>query len=138
VRFGDGSTQAFRRIPSNPFGLTTTHTYGPGQFDVVVIAHVTGQAYGAFFAPNGTPSEQLVPFAINISNTASGLGAPIVYVPPVVTVTGSPSGTLPDGTLIPADAVGHDPAVLAARPPLLALSPGGHRDRGIRSSRAAS
>ncbi len=29
-----------------------------------------------------------------------------MYVPPVVTVSGSPSGTLPDGTLIPARAVG--------------------------------
>lgn len=107
VRFGDDSTATFPPDPSNPFGLTTTHTYGPGQFDVVVIAHVTGQAYGAFFAPNGTPFEQLVPFAINISNTASGIGAPIEYVPPVVRVTGSPSGALPDGTVIAADAAGH-------------------------------
>jgi hypothetical protein len=107
VRFGDDSTATFPPDPSNPFGLTTTHTYGPGQFDVVVIAHVTGQAFGAFFAPNGTPFEQLVPFAINISNTASGVGAPIQYIPPVVRVTGSPSGALPDGTLIAADAAGH-------------------------------
>jgi hypothetical protein len=106
VRFGDDSIKSFSPNPSNPFGLTTTHTYGPGQFDVVVIAHVTGEAYGAFFAPDGTPFEQLVPFALNISNSASGIGAPIEYVPPVVTVTGSPSGTLPNGTLIPADAVG--------------------------------
>ena len=107
VRFGDGSTQAFSPDPSNPFGLTTTHTYGSGQFDVTVIAHVTGEAYGAFFTPSGVPFEALVPFALNISNSASGLGAPIEYIPPVVTVTGSPSGMLPDGTLIPADAVGH-------------------------------
>ena len=107
VDFGDGTRKTFPPDPSNPFGLTTTHTYGPGQFDVVVIAHVTGQAYGAFFAPNGTPFEQLVPFAINISNTASGVGAPIQYIPPVVRVTGSPSGALPDGTLIAADAAGH-------------------------------
>jgi hypothetical protein len=107
VRFGDDSIKTFPPDPSDPFGLTTTHTYGSGQFDVVVIAHVTGQAYGAFFAPNGTPYEQLVPFALNISNSASGIGAPIEYVPPVVRVTGSPSGTLPDGTPIPADAVGH-------------------------------
>jgi hypothetical protein len=106
VRFGDDSIKSFPPDPSNPFGLTTTHTYGSGQFDVVVIAHVTGEAYGAFFAPNGTPYEALVPFALNISNSASGIGAPIEYIPPVVTVTGSPSGTLPNGTLIPADAVG--------------------------------
>jgi len=107
VSFGDGSTKTFPPDPSNPFGLTTTHTYGSGQFDVEAIAHVTGEAYGAFFAPNGTPYEQLVPFALNISNSASGIGAPIEYVPPVVTVTGSPSGTMPGGTAIPADAVGH-------------------------------
>jgi hypothetical protein len=107
VRFGDDSIKSFSPDPSNPFGLTTTHTYGSGQFDVVVIAHVTGEAYGAFFAPDGTPYEQLVPFALNISNSASGIGAPIEYVPPVVTVTGSPSGTLPGGGAIPADAVGH-------------------------------
>jgi hypothetical protein len=106
VGFGDGSTKTFPPDLSNPFGLSTTHTYGSGQFDVVVIAHVTGQAFGAFFAPNGTPFEQLVPFAINISNTASGIGLPIQYVPPVVRVTGSPSGTLPGGTIIPADANG--------------------------------
>ena len=106
VDFGDGARKTFPPDPSNPFGLTTTHTYGSGQFDVVVIAHVTGEAYGAFFAPNGTPYEALVPFALNISNSASGIGAPIEYIPPVVTVTGSPSGTLPNGTLIPADAVG--------------------------------
>jgi hypothetical protein len=107
VRFGDDSIKTFPPDPSNPFGLTTTHTYGSGQFDVVAIAHVSGQAYGAFFAPDGTPFEQLIPFSINISNQASGIGAPIQYVPPVVTVAASPSGTLPDGTTIPADANGH-------------------------------
>jgi hypothetical protein len=107
VRFGDDTTATFPPDPSNPFGLTTTHTYGSGQFNVVAIAHVSGQAYGAFFAPDGTPFEQLVPFSINISNQASGIGAPIQYVPPVVRVTGSPSGTLPDGTIIPANAAEH-------------------------------
>jgi len=107
VDFGDDSTATFPPEPSNPLGLTTTHTYGSGQFNVVAIAHVTGQAYGAFFAPDGTPFEQLIPFSVNISNQASGVGAPIQYVPPVVRVTGSPSGTLPDGTIIPADAAGH-------------------------------
>jgi hypothetical protein len=106
VDFGDGSRRSFPPASSNPYGLTTTHTYGPGQFDVTVIAHVTGEAYGAFFTPSGVPYEALVPFALNISNSASGVGLPIEYIPPVVTVTGSPSGTLPDGTLIPADAVG--------------------------------
>ena len=106
VSFGDDSTKTFPPDPSNPFGLTTTHTYGSGQFNVVAIAHVSGQAYGAFFAPDGTPFEQLIPFSINISNQASGIGSPIQYAPPVVRVTGSPSGTLPGGTIIPADATG--------------------------------
>lgn len=107
VRFGDGATQTLAPDASNPFGIATTHTYGPGQFDVVVVAHVTGQAYAAFFAPDGTPFEAQVPFAINISNSASGFGAPIQYIPPIVKVAGSPSGMLPDGTPIPADAAGH-------------------------------
>ena len=106
VNFGDGSTKTFPPDPSSPFGLSTTHTYGSGQFNVVAIAHVSGQAYGAFFAPDGTPFEQLIPFSINISNQASGIGAPVQYVPPVVTVAASPSGTLPGGTIIPADADG--------------------------------
>jgi len=107
VSFGDGSTKTFPPDPSSPFGLTTTHTYGSGQFNVVAIAHVSGQAYGAFFAPDGTPFEQLIPFSVNISNQASGIGAPVQYIPPVVTVAASPSGTLPDGMTIPADAAGH-------------------------------
>ena len=106
VRFGDDTTATFPPDPSNPFGLTTTHTYGAGQFNVVATAHVTGQAYGAFFAPDGTVFEQLVPFSINISNGASGIAAPIAYIPPVVRVTGSPSGTLPGGTIIPANVAG--------------------------------
>ncbi len=105
VDFGDGTRATF---PGSGTRLTTTHTYGPGAFDVVVRAHVTGRAYGAFFTPDGAPAEQTVPFALDISNRASGVSAlPIEYVAPVVTVGGSPSGTLPDGTLVPPDAVGH-------------------------------
>jgi hypothetical protein len=107
VKFGDGSSATLPPEPSDPFGLTTTHAYGPGGFDVIAIAHVSGQAYGAFFAPDGTIFEQLVPFSIDITNSASGSTAPIEYILPIVTVAGSPSGTLPDGTLIPPDAVGH-------------------------------
>jgi hypothetical protein len=76
VDFGDDSRATFQPDPSNLFGLTTTHTYGSGQFNVVAIAHVTGQAYGAFFAPDGTPFEQLIPFAINISNQARASSCP--------------------------------------------------------------
>jgi len=68
---------------------------------------VTGQAYGAFFAPNGTPYEQLVPFALNISNSASGIGAPIEYVPPVRARHRQPVGNASGWHTHPADAVGH-------------------------------
>ncbi len=67
VKFGDGSSATLPQDPSDPFGLTTTHAYGPGAFDVVAIARVSGEAYGAFFAPDGTVFEQLVPFSIDIS-----------------------------------------------------------------------
>ena len=56
-------------------------------FDVIATAHVTGEAYGAFFTPDGVPLERTVPFELDISNRASGVTAlPIEYVPPVVTV----------------------------------------------------
>ena len=49
--------------------------------------------------PAGTPFEDSVPFALDLTNAATGIaGLPIEYVAPVVTVAGSPSGTLPDGT----------------------------------------
>ena len=90
VDFGDGTRRTF---PGSGDRLTTTHAYEAGRFDVIVTARVTGQAYGAFFAPDGTPFEDVVPFALDISNRASGVSAlPIEYVPPVVTVGGSPSG----------------------------------------------
>lgn len=69
---------------------------------------VTGEAYGAFFTPDGVPYEQVVPFELDISNRASGVAAlPIEYVPPVVVPGGSPSGTLPGGQPVAADAAGH-------------------------------
>jgi hypothetical protein len=107
VDFGDGSSRVF---PDNGTdSLTTTHAYEPGTFDVTVTVHVTGQAYGAFFTPAGDPVEQVVPFAIDITNSASGVSAlPVDYIAPVVTVGASPSGTLPGGTAVPPDATGHD------------------------------
>ena len=106
VDFGDGTQRTF---PGNGTdSLSTTHAYDAGTFDVVVTVHVTGDAYGAFFTPAGAPFEQVVPFALDISNSATGVSAlPIDYVPPVVTVGASPSGTLPDGTAVPPDAAGH-------------------------------
>lgn len=108
IDFGDGTRQTFPSDAVVPDRLVTTHAYEAGQFEVIVTAHVTGDAYGAFFAPDGTPFEQVVPFALDISNVASGVAAlPIDYIPPVVTVGGSPSGTLPNGVAVPADVAGH-------------------------------
>jgi hypothetical protein len=108
VDFGDGTMRTIDPSAAAPNRLSTTHAFGTGQFSVTVTARVTGLAYGAFFAPDGTPFETTVPWSLDITNAASGVsGLPIEYVPPVVTVAGSPSGTLPDGTTAPADAVGH-------------------------------
>ena len=106
VDFGDGTRRTFPGDGSDR--LVTTHAYEAGEFDVVVTARVVGEAYGAFFTPDGVPYEEVVPFELDISNSASGVSAlPIEYVPPVVSPGGSPSGTLPGGEAIAADAVGH-------------------------------
>ena len=108
VDFGDGTVRTIPASLAAPDRLTTTHAYGSGQFSVTVTAHVTGDAYGAFFAPSGVPFEESVPFAVDITNAASGIsGLPIDYIPPVVSVGGSPSGTLPGGGVVPADVAGH-------------------------------
>jgi hypothetical protein len=106
VDFGDGTRRTFPGDGSDR--LVTTHAYEAGEFEVIVTARVTGEAYGAFFTPDGTPFEEVVPFSLDISNRASGVSAlPIEYLPPVVSPGGSPSGTLPGGQAIAADAAGH-------------------------------
>ena len=106
VDFGDGTRRTFPGGGSDR--LATTHAYEAGEFEVIVTARVVGEAYGAFFTPEGTPFEEVVPFSLDISNRASGVSAlPIEYLPPVVSPGGSPSGTLPGGQLIAADAAGH-------------------------------
>jgi hypothetical protein len=106
VDFGDGTRRTFPGDGTDR--LVTTHAYEAGEFEVVVTARVTGEAYGAFFTPDGTPFEDVVPFSLDISNRASGVSAlPIEYLPPVVSPGGSPSGTLPGGQAIAADAAGH-------------------------------
>jgi hypothetical protein len=108
IDFGDGSVQSFPADRALPDRLTATHAYGTGRFDVIATARVAGQAYGAFFTPDGVPFERTVPFELDISNRASGVAAlPIEYMPLVVTVGASPSGTLPDGTLVAPDTDGH-------------------------------
>jgi hypothetical protein len=106
VDFGDGTRRTFPGDGSDR--LVTTHAYDAGEFDVIVTAHVTGEAYGALFTPEGVPYEAVVPFELDISNRATGVAAlPIEYIPPVVVPGGSPSGTMPDGQPVDADTAGH-------------------------------
>ncbi len=109
VDFGDGTVRSYPRDPRDPEGLTASHGYdAAGSFDTVVTAHISGQAYAAFFAPGGAPVERVIPFSVDISNRAAGISAlPIEYVPPVVDVGAAPSGTLPDGTIVSPDPSGH-------------------------------
>jgi len=75
IDFGDGTVRTFPADRSVPDGITTTHAYGVGEFAVVATAHVTGEAYGAFFTPDGTPLERTAAFELDISNSASGVAA---------------------------------------------------------------
>jgi len=105
VDFGDGTRRTFPGDGTDR--VVTTHSYEAGEFDVVITARVVGEAYGAFFTPEGVPFEEVVPFELDISNAASGTALPIEYVPPVVVPGGSPSGTMPDGQAVGADVEGH-------------------------------
>jgi len=105
VDFGDGARRTFPGDGSDR--IATSHSYEAGEFDVIVTARVVGEAYGAFFTPDGVPFEEVVPFELDISNAASGTALPIEYVPPVVVPGGSPSGTMPGGQVVSADAAGH-------------------------------
>lgn len=102
VDFGDGSVEGFPPQPGSQERLSVQHRYAEaGSFDAVVTAHVSGQAYAAFFAPGGVPVERVIPWQLDITNSATGISAlPIEYVPPVVEVGASPSGLLADGTLV--------------------------------------
>jgi hypothetical protein len=109
VDFGDGTVRDYARDPRDQKRLAVTHRYdSAGSFDAIVTAHVSGDAYAAFFSPAGEPVERVIPFTVDISNRAAGISAlPIEYVPPVVEVGASPSGTLADGTIVEPDANGH-------------------------------
>ena len=109
VDFGDGTVRDYPRDPGGQERLSVSHRYeAAGSFEATVTAHVSGQAYAAFFTPAGAPIEQVIPFSLDISNAASGISAlPVEYVPPVVEVGGSPSGVQPDGRLVEPDAAGH-------------------------------
>ena len=73
VDFGDGTVRTIAPSSATPNRLSATHAYGPGEFTVRVTARVTGRAYGAFFAPDGTPYETTVPWSLDITNAASGV-----------------------------------------------------------------
>jgi hypothetical protein len=107
VDFGDGTTATAAPDAAAPYAFSMTHRYGEGEFEVTVTAHVTGDAYGAFFSSEAVPAERTVAFRIDITNSASGVSAlPIEYLPPLVVPGGSPSGVLPAGP-IPPDVDGH-------------------------------
>ena len=109
VDFGDGTMRDYPRDPRDQEQLAVTHRYeAAGSFEAIVTAHVSGQAYAAFFTPAGAPIERVIPFTVDISNRASGISAlPVEYVPPVVDVGASPSGLRPDGTIVEPDTEGH-------------------------------
>ncbi len=109
VDFGDGSIETYPPQAGNQESLSVQHRYAEaGSFDAVVTARVSGQAYAAFFAPGGIPEERVIPWQLDITNSATGISAlPIEYVPPVVEVGASPSGVLADGTLVEPEPDGH-------------------------------
>lgn len=102
VDFGDGVRETHPPDARDQERLSVAHRYETaGGFDAVVTAHVSGLAYAAFFAPGGVPVERVIPWQLDISNSATGVSAlPIEYVPPVVEVGASPSGVLADGSLL--------------------------------------
>ena len=109
VDFGDGIVETLPPQPGNQERLSVQHRYTEaGSFDAVVTARVSGTAYAAFFEPGGVPVERVIPWQLDISNSATGISAlPIEYVAPVIEVGASPSGSLVDGSIIEPDAEGH-------------------------------
>jgi len=109
VDYGDGTTEMLPPDPADQERLSAQHRYAEaGSFDAVVTARVSGEAYAAFFEPGGVPVERVIPWQLDITNSATGISAlPIEYVEPVVEVGASPSGTLVDGSVIEPDAEGH-------------------------------
>ncbi len=102
IDFGDGTVETFPPDAGDQASLSVPHRYDEaGSFDAVVTARVSGEAYAAFFAPGGEPVEQVIPWQLDITNSATGISAlPIEYLPPVVEVGASPSGVLADGSVL--------------------------------------
>src|SRR5918996_188223 len=82
VDFGDGTVEDHPPDAADQEQLAVTHRYEEaGNFDATVTAHISGQAYAAFFSPTGAPVEQTIPFTVDISNRAAGISAlPVEYV----------------------------------------------------------
>src|ERR1035437_2922916 len=104
VDFGDNTRGTYSS--GGALSLSVVHKYGAGSFAVDVDAHMSGMVRAAYFDGSGNPYQSTRPLNLTLTNTAGTSGAPLQYVPPVVTVPGSPSGTLPGGTTIPPDAGG--------------------------------
>ena len=59
VDFGDGTVRDYPREQSDQERLAVTHRYEEaGSFDATVTAHISGEAYAAFFTPAGAPIEK--------------------------------------------------------------------------------
>jgi hypothetical protein len=104
IDFGDNTRGTYSS--GGAMSLSVVHKYGAGSFAVDVGAHMSGRVEAAYFDGSGNPYQSTRAFNLTLTNTAGTSGAPIEYILPVVTVTGSPSGTLPGGTTIPPDAGG--------------------------------
>jgi len=89
VDFGDGTRGTYTN--GGAFSLKVVHKYGAGSFDVNVAAHMSGTVYGAKADASGNPYEVSAPFTLTLTNTAGTSGAPIEYIPPVVTVGSDPT-----------------------------------------------
>jgi len=74
VDFGDGTRRTFPGDGTDR--VVTTHSYEAGEFDVVITARVVGEAYGAFFTPEGVPFEEVVPFELDIRCPTDRRSAP--------------------------------------------------------------
>jgi len=136
VRFGDDSTKSFPPGSVEPF-----ETHDDAHLRAWSVrrrrhrATSPEKALRRVLRPGRDPVRATRPaFALNISNSASGIGRRSSTFPPVVTSPAAHRERCQNGTLIPADAVGQTHLLLwPRRAPLLTLSAGGHREGGIRA-----
>jgi hypothetical protein len=89
VDFGDGARGTY--TSGGALSLAVVHTYGAGSFEAQVAAHMRGTVYAAKANSSGAPYEVSAPFTLTLTNSAGTSGAPIEYIPPVVTVGSDPT-----------------------------------------------